>query len=171
MFIRSGTASIILLIFASFGWADIPGPGPRPRPGPPVDFRVPPPEPIPQPVRLVVSFDSSAKFATLVLPPKLSAALQPNESSRVATAQPGAIVGIAFAGSLIGLAVWLVRRPRLKVALGTLGLLASVTFIGLAVHAQPVRLDPPRATVETGKVRISRGLGNDLQLILPSRPK
>ncbi len=171
MSFRSTLALVVCIFSASSALSDVPRvPFERrtPRPNP---WQAPPPaNEKPQPVRLRVSLDGAAGNATLILPAKLSAGLAPVETPRVVVALPGTVVGLCVAGSLIAAGAWLMRRNDGKVLVAAT-LLASISLVSLAVHAQPARLDAPRTAIETGKIRISRGDGLDVQLILPTRTK
>jgi hypothetical protein len=155
---------LISMVVAAGASADIPGPGPRPRPPIPLPPAV---EKKPESARLVLFFDNNLTTASLELPARLPVAATPFDGPRMASTLPRAAVGLTLAGSLIVGGLWLVRRTGMKLAIGLLPL--GIALIGLAVHAQPARLESPRTVIETGKVRISRNAGADVQLILPKR--
>jgi hypothetical protein len=162
--IRRLIGMALLFAAGSAAWADIPGPGPRPNRYRPLPDEVAPPA-APAATRLLVSCDMNATSARLILPAKLSAAMTTPDSPRAALALSGTAVGLAFAGSLIAGGVWLARFPRSKFLVAAS--LCGVVLIGLTVQAQPGRIGAPRTTIDTGKVRVSRGAGADFKLILP----
>ncbi|MSQ95744.1 MAG: hypothetical protein EXR98_14480 [Gemmataceae bacterium] len=119
--------------------------------------------------KMTVSRDPSAKSVTLILPDNLVTALQPAVLPRVASTGSATMVGLALVGSLVAGGLWLARLPRAKYLVGVMIPLLGLALVNSVVQAQSARLDPPRAVVETGKVRISRGSPGQIQLILPAR--
>src|SRR5262249_21609849 len=117
--------------------------------------------------KLAISYDRNATVASLVLPAKLTAALSPAAAPRVASTFPTAFIGLTLAGSLIAAGLWLGRQPRAKYAVGLMLPILAITLIA-AAQAQPVRLNAPRAVIETGKLQLQRnGSDSCFRLILP----
>lgn len=166
-------AAILLLTTVATVHADIPWNGPGPRPPRPTpfevrgDFRQ---QVAPLPTRLTIVRDTNAENGTLVVPPKLIAALKPVESPRIAARFPVAMIGLALVGSLIAGAMWLGNLPHSKYLVGVMLPLLGMILVGAAVQAQPAKVETSRGVIETCKVRLSRDAGEtNVRLMLPKR--